>query len=68
MASTKPIDKMTFLELENMSLKLRIIQQDFQTSHSIFQAAATKAVTDAGLTIEDWSVDLDNGVFVEKTK
>lgn len=68
MTETKPIDKITFLELENMSLKLRIMQNNYQNSQTAFQTAATKALTDAGLTLEDWSIDLDHGVFLQKTK
>lgn len=66
--TTKPIDRTTFLELENMSLKLRIMQSNFQQSQNAFQAAATKAITDAGLTIEEWGIDLDKGVFIQKPK
>ena len=61
MEETKPLDRVTFLELENMSLKLRINQQQFQ-------AAALKALMDAGLNQEDWAIDLDKGLFVSKSK
>jgi hypothetical protein len=57
----KPMDRTVFLELENMSLKLRIMQQNFQQ-------AAFKALADAGLSSDEWGIDLDKGTFVQKTK
>jgi hypothetical protein len=66
MAETKPIDRTTFLELENMSLKLRIMRHNLERSETTFQEAAMKALDDAGLNTAEWGIDLDKGVFREK--
>jgi hypothetical protein len=58
---TKPLDRTVFLELENMSLKLRIMQTNFQQ-------AASKALADAGLSPEEWAIDLDQALFVQRPK
>jgi len=72
---TKPLPKETFLELENLSLKLHIAKRNVQDAQNAVQntsdslvAAASKALQLAGLFADEWAVDLDKGVFVQKPK
>jgi len=63
---TKPLDKMVALELENLSLKLNIMKRNEQDLQQQFQAAANKALSDAGLSFEEWAIDLDKAMFVPR--
>ena len=63
---TKPIPREQFLELENHSLKLHIMQRNVQDQDAKFKAAIAKAYETAGLTPEDWALNLDSGQFVKK--
>lgn len=67
MAETKPIDKMTLLELENMSLRLHIVKRNCLEMEAKFLEAAEKTLVNAGLTKEEWAVDLDRGLLVKKS-
>jgi hypothetical protein len=66
MEDPKPLDKVTKLELENVSLKLRMMQINYQQLQAEFQSIAMNALTEAGLTADEWAIDLDSGTFVKK--
>ena len=63
---TKPIDRIKFLELENLSLKLQIRKKNYDEALTFFQTQAIKTLTDAGLSPDEWGLDLDHGTFVKK--
>lgn len=70
---TKTIDKLTFLGLENLSLKLQIATLSLQNSRKTvadlngeLQVAAAQALKDAGLSEDEWGIDLNTGKFAKK--
>lgn len=70
---TQPIEQVTFLGLENLSLKLQIATINLQNSRKTvsdlnaeLQQAAAKALKDAGLSEDEWGIDLNTGKFSRK--
>ena len=64
--NTKPIPKEKFLELENASLKLYIMRRNMQDMELKFKEIGEKLLDSEGLTVDEWGIDLDRGLFVQK--
>lgn len=65
---TKPLKPEVHLALENMSLKLHIAKRNCQDLETRFMSAAEQVLKSAGLSKEEWALDLDRGLFVQKEK
>lgn len=65
---TKPISKEKFLELENLNLKLHIMKRNTQDWEKKVQVSAQALFDSEGLDPNDWVIDLDHGVFVQKNQ
>jgi hypothetical protein len=64
---TKPLpSREVHLEIENLSLKLHIMKGNLATLQTKFQGFVDAVFLQAGLSKDDWALDLDRGVFVEK--
>ena len=64
--TTKPIPKEKFLELENASLKLYIMRRNIQELEMKFKDIGEKLLQSENLSLEEWAIDLDRGLFVQK--
>jgi uncharacterized small protein (DUF1192 family) len=67
------LDRLTLLEIENRNLKIAVVQNniknlqaDLKNMQLDLSTVATKALVDAGLTVEEWGIDLDKGIFAKK--
>lgn len=66
MSETKPLSRELHLELENMSLKLHILKRNLVDQEKRFQDAVEGAFEKEGTSKDEWSIDLDRGMFVKK--
>jgi hypothetical protein len=64
--NTKPVPKEKFLELENASLKLYIMRRNVQELELKFKDIGEKLLQSENLPVEEWAIDLDRALFVQK--
>ena len=64
---TQSIPKERKLEMEVLNLKLHIAKANVQTLENDFKKMVAQTFTEASLKPENWVIDLDRGLFVERT-